>query len=388
MRLLHAGLRDVPVRPLSRLQRRRPAKQSTMRWPAICAAAPATGRSSMPAHGSLRRRRPTIGSPGARAARLQALRSLDDKADSSSGTMAPFFAAPASEQSPGATLRATSRRDDRGRRHRRRPVGHQAARRRSTRSSMSAGSPSFLASKRRAERLCDRRGRLTGARRAGAGIDRSRLAEVLRAVRLDPGARLRHDRRQHRQRLADRRSRAGADGAGRTRGAAPRRAGARPCRWRASISTTASRTASRASSSPAVACRARRRARSFAPTRSPSASTRTSPRCCARFCLTVDGGRISEATGRLRRHGGDAQARAGRRSGAARAPACRNARLACASDAVGADFTAAHRHARQRRLPPARRRATWSSRRWPRLPVRNSDTTRIAGRRMIADAAG
>ena len=48
MRLLHAGLRHVAVRALSRGRRRRIAPRSTRRWPAICAAAPATARSSMP----------------------------------------------------------------------------------------------------------------------------------------------------------------------------------------------------------------------------------------------------------------------------------------------------------------------------------------------------
>ena len=65
-----------------------------------------------------------------------------------------------------------------------------------------------------ARRLRARRDRFTGARRSRAGIDRSRHRRSAAPVRLDSGARLRHGRRQHRQRLADRRSRADADRAG------------------------------------------------------------------------------------------------------------------------------------------------------------------------------
>ncbi len=58
--------------------------------------------------------------------------------------------------------------------------------------------------------------------------------------------------------------------------------------------------------------RARRRARCSPPTRSPSASTRTSPRCCGAFRIAVDDdGRVTRGAHRLRRHGGDAEARRG-----------------------------------------------------------------------------
>ena len=99
-------------------------------------------------------------------------------------------------------------------------------------------------------RPCARRDRLAGARRAGAGIDRSRHRRGAAAVRLGAGARRRHGRRQHRQRLADRRPGADADRARRRRsncGAAT--SSPADCRWRISFSITASRIASRANSS-------------------------------------------------------------------------------------------------------------------------------------------
>src|SRR4029077_14779304 len=111
---------------------------------------------------------------------------------------------------PGATLRATSRCDDRRRCNRCRPVDHQEARPdREGHPCRPCRWPFFDRSDKRG--LCDRRDRFTGVRSAGVGIDRSRCRRSVAAVRLDPGARLRHGRRQYRQRLADRRSRADAD---------------------------------------------------------------------------------------------------------------------------------------------------------------------------------
>ena len=68
------------------------------------------------------------------------------------------------------------------------------------------------------------------------------------------------------------------------------------------------------------------------------------------------------------------------------APACRNAALAWSARCRRRGFHALTdlRASAAYRLRVA---AIWSSRRWPRLPVRKADTTRIAGRRMIADAA-
>ena len=95
---------------------------------------------------------------------------------------------------------------------------------------------------------------------------------------------------------------------------APRR-----CRWRISSSPTASRTGSPASSSRRCMCRCRPRARISPSTRSPSAATRTSPRRCGAFHLTLaETARSSTIRIAYRRHGGDAEARAGRRGGAAR----------------------------------------------------------------------
>ena len=117
---------------------------------------------------------------------------------------------------------------------------------------------------------------------AGAGGALSRSRRGVPAARRRAGAQRRHDRRQHRQRLADRRQPAGADRARRARSCCAAAASGASCRSRTSSSTTASRTGSRPSSSRrSCVPQARARPARFAPTRSPSASIRTSRRCCA-----------------------------------------------------------------------------------------------------------
>ena len=107
--------------------------------------------------------------------------------------------------------------------------------------------------------------------------------------------------------------------------AAPRRRRARRCRWRTSIldymqDRLAARRVRRGDPRAAAA----RRRSSSAATRSPSASTRTSRRVLRRVrASTLDGGRVADVAHRLRRHGGDAEARAGvprRRCAASRGP--------------------------------------------------------------------
>ena len=118
---------------------------------------------------------------------------------------------------------------------------------------------------RRIERTAERRDARRGRQlRRLPGDARRRVPAPLRVLaphRRLAGARDGHRRRQHRQRLADRRHAAGADRARRDGDAAQgRRRGGR-CRSRTSSSPTASRTASRASSSRRSSCRGRRRAR-------------------------------------------------------------------------------------------------------------------------------
>ena len=107
------------------------------------------------------------------------------------------------------------------------------------------------------------------------------FGELLRRLGARAGPQLRHDRRQHRQRLADRRQPAGADRARRHAACSAAATSGASCRSRTSSSPTASRTGGRASSSRRSRVpQARGRARASAATRSPSASTRTSRRCC------------------------------------------------------------------------------------------------------------
>ena len=109
-----------------------------------------------------------------------------------------------------------------------------------------------------------------------AAIDRD-LGELMRRF---AGTQVRmagNGRRQHRERLADRRPAAGADRARRDARAAARPTGRARCRWRTSSSTTASRTAGRASSCAWCASRSSARTSISAATRSPSASTATFP---------------------------------------------------------------------------------------------------------------
>ena len=279
VRLLHAGLRHVDVRPDPRRPTRCPARRrSTTRWRAICAAAPATRRSCA------RCSRPT---PPSRAA----TRSRPSPAD----TLGPAAGA--------------GRRGDAGGRRRRPPV-HRARHRRR------AGRGAAGRARRHHRRRLHRRRPVGDQADARARPDRLSRPRARAAADRGDGRRHRDRRRRQPQRRHGRRWRryypdlgemwrrfasvqirnagtiggniangspigdaiAGADRRRRHPAAAPRRASAAACRSRTSSSPTASRTAGRASSSRASPCPSPRPARASAPTRSASASTRTSRR--------------------------------------------------------------------------------------------------------------
>ena len=283
VRLLHAGLRDVALRAVDAQARRRPRARSRRRCRATSAAAPATSRSSRAAQGDrrLRHRRTPIRWLAERAAMLGAARRrCDDGARVEIGA--------GEDRRDRAGLGRRSRRGARGRCRSRRSSP--------ARPTSGSGSPSSCATSRRRsssahldELQRDRRRRRRRRHASAPASPTTRLpgdaatrefphlSDYWSPHRRRAGAQHGHDRRQHRQRLADRRHAAAADRAGRDGDAAQgQRRGAR-CRSRISSSPTASRTGSRASSSRRHRAACRRRARISPPTRSPSAATRTSP---------------------------------------------------------------------------------------------------------------
>ena len=133
--------------------------------------------------------------------------------------------------------------DHRRRRHRCRPLGHQAASRHRHRSSPSAGCAELQTVLEDGGHAAHRRRRDLERSRGGDRPPLSRLRRAAAPLRLRAGAQRRHHRRQHRQRLADRRRSAGADRAGRQLDAAQGDERRGRCRWSLSSSPTASRTA-------------------------------------------------------------------------------------------------------------------------------------------------
>ena len=315
MRLLHAGHRDEPVRALPLGRGGDARRASTRRSPAISAAAPAIGRSSTAALATC------DGAPADQFAATAAKRALrrsprsTTSAICSSATKRPSSPPPRARPARRA-LWPPSRRGAARRGDRRRPLDHQAvsrpeedhlARPRRRSSTRSRDADSALCARRRRHA----RGRGAAAQRASS---RPRPDDV--ALRLDAGARERHGRRQYRQRLADRRSRAGADRARRQRRTAQGATLAR-CRWRTSSSPTASRTARRR-----ISCRRSKSRGSAAEAyRAFKVSKRFDEDISAvmsAFALTLDGRRI---VGARIAYGGMAATpkRAGeRRSGAGR----------------------------------------------------------------------
>ena len=184
---------------------------STRRWPAISAAAPAIEPIVDAALGHLRRRAAPTASPPPPRRAAQRSRPSTTGAIFSSATRAR--SSPRRRRGSLAELyRAPSRRRSVRGGDRRRPLDHQtaprpeenhlawAASQGSTRSPKTRG---HLEPRRRRDAAATRPPRSTRIHR------RHRPHDV--ALRLRAGARQRHGRRQYRQRLADRRPRAGAD---------------------------------------------------------------------------------------------------------------------------------------------------------------------------------
>ena len=171
------------------------------------------------------------------------------------------------------------------------------------------------------------------------------------ALGVAAGPQRRHGRRQHRQRLADRRLAAAADRARRHARAAPRRRAGARCRSRTSSSPTASRTARPGEFVEAVAgARARRRRSSF-----------RAYKITKRFDQDISAGAAAPSARARRRHGRRARASPSaawrrrrkrargtprRRCSASPGPRRRVARRAWR--ALASDFAPLDRHARQR----------------------------------------
>ena len=176
-------------------------------------------------------------------------------------------------------------------------------------------------------KTCGHRRRKT-ASQIGAGVSysdafshasaRIRPSAAARPPRRRAGAQHGHDRRQCRQRLADRRYAAAADRARRQRDSARGKNGAR-CRSRTSSSPTASRTASPANSSRRFTCRSPARTMHFAvykitKRRDEDITAVSAPSICA-----GEERHGQRHPHRLWRHGRDAEAGERSRSGAASA---------------------------------------------------------------------
>ena len=212
MRLLHAGLRHVALRALSFRARRRRGRTSSTRSPAISAAAPAIARSSMRPPRPAPARRSTAG-PGPRTRRPREAGDAAGRNDrvlrhrltaSSHGRrVRTRFADLAAEQSRG---------DHRRRCDRRGTVDHQADARAAASIILVGGVEELHAISDTAGQAVDRRrcDLCGGASRNSRRIDPD-IGEVLRRLGSQPGACLRHRRRQYRQWLAHRRHAAHAD---------------------------------------------------------------------------------------------------------------------------------------------------------------------------------
>ena len=314
------GIRDVALRALDAQSRRSDGARSRRRCRAISAAAPATRRSSGP-----RRRFPATAAveddPLGRSARrwLGTARALFDDGDRIDvrQTGGALSCRPPSTISPRVSRRCRTQRWSRAR-----PTS-------------GSGSPSSCATSRRSSSSTASRRMQRG--RGGRGRDRtigaavcyprprrsstpsSRISsELLRPIRRRQVRAMGNDRRQHRQRLADRRHAAGADRARRDGDAAQ---GRRPpgIRSRTSSSPTASRNRARASSSSRSSCRCPAEGDADAAYKITKRRDEDISAVAGAFRLQVeDGAVVVRRRHRLRRHGGDAEARAGSRGGAGR----------------------------------------------------------------------
>ena len=155
--------------------------------------------------------------------RAAALAALADDRDVFVGDETAFFAAPASLEFARLALRSLSRCDPRRRGDRRRALDHQAIARPEARYLAWQGRRIGRRQRQRRRHAVARgRGDVDG-RRAAARRDSSGPQRVVASFRLGAGADERNGWRQYRQRLADRRSRAGPDRARRQGCAAQRR---------------------------------------------------------------------------------------------------------------------------------------------------------------------
>ncbi len=385
MRLLHAGLRHEPVHALPRRGARRPGRgrttgiagnlcRCTGYRPIVDAALTACAGAARPM--PMRAAAETARSSAAARRR---------RGSSSSATSSRFFAAPASAESLAELYAAPSRCDDRRRRDRCRPVDHQAASRPAQDHPSRPRRGSAPTSPTTATRCPSAPPSPMPRPQPIAGGDRSRSRRAAPPPRLEAGAGHRHGRRQHRQWLADRRHAAGADRARRHARAAPRRRHAHAAARRFLHRLWQAGSRGRANSCRRIdGPEARGRTKPSAATRSPSASTRISRPVMGAFRLTLDGGRIARRPYRLRRHGGDAEARR-----SARKRRCTALDLTMqpagtpALAALDRGFPADRRPPRSRSLSPGDGARAADARRCTRSPARDSAATRIIGQREV-----
>ena len=217
----------------------------------------------------------------------------------------------------------------------------------------------------RRRRAAHRRRRLAGSRLAGAGRALAGAARRVAALRVAADPPGRHDGRQRRQRLADRRRGAGADGAGRGASCCARRRGAQPAARRLLRRLHEEPAAARRVRAARCACRCPIRRAGHA-VRAYKISKRFDcdiSAVCAGLALQLDGGTVRRRALRLRRHGRHrAPCRAGRGRGAR--PAVDRGHRAGRDGRAGTRLHAADRHARQRRATGCRWRRTCCSGCW------------------------
>ena len=244
----------------------------------------------------------------------------------------------------------------------------------------------------RARAAADRRDRRRRSRSApasayadahgGAGRALSRPGRDVAAPRLGADPQRRHARRQHRQRLADRRQLAGADRGRRAARCCAAATSGASCRSRTSSSPTASRTGRpgefvEAIIVPKPAPGTRFRAYKISKRFDQDISAVWRRSSCS---STASAGR--RRADRLRRHGGDAQAGARTPRRRCVGQAWNEASVEAAMAALARGLHADQRHARLGRLPRSRSRATCCGACMSR-PRRGAET-RLVGDRSLA----
>ena len=310
------------VRALSPARGRRRTPACATRSPATSAAAPAIGRSSTRRWRPATASRPTASPPRPPSAPRR-LAALADGRDLFVGDGRAFFAAPASEASLAALYARLSPRACWSAARPTSACGSPSSCAISQRSSGSAASPGSTRSRRASDALrIGARATLQHAAPHLAALHPD-LGELMRRFGSRAGARARHGRRQHRQRLADRRSRAGADRARRAARAQQGRRNARPAARGLLPRLRQAGPRRRANSSSAIVVPRLRRGPGLSRLQGLQALRPGHFRRHGRVPLharrAADRGRAR----RLRRHGGDAETRRERRGGARRRSARR-----------------------------------------------------------------